>query len=156
MRHVEWTLWADLVFSLWKSGRNVEVWELWAGSKSGAAGPARIIATAHFYRGFYQICPGLVQTLGRLFNRNAMRNAKLTNKNVKKCSSGGMPRGDDLFHKYLESFWPLESMSSESLKKTFRWCHWRENFNLSFQPLKWQLKVRGEKNKNKFCPFYGL
>lgn len=77
-----------------------------------------------------------------------MRNAKLTNKNVKKRSSGGMPRGDDLFHKYLESFWPLESMSSESLKKTFRWCHWREIFNLSFQPLKGQLKVRGEKKIN--------
>lgn len=102
---------------------------------------------------FFPICPGLVQALGRLLNRNATRNAKLTNKNVKKRSFGRMPRGDDLFHKYLESFWPLESMSSESLKKTFRWCHWREIFNLSFQPLKGWLKVR-EKNKNKFLPLW--
>lgn len=127
-----------------------------AGSKSGAAGPARIITTVRFYPGFFPICPGLVQALGRLLNRNAMRNAKLTNKNVKKHSFGRMPRGDDLFHKYLESFWPLESMSSESLKKTFRWCHWREIFNLSFQPLKGWLKVRGKKIKINSALLMGL
>lgn len=132
---------------LCKSEGSIGIGEMWTASKSETARPARITTTVHFILNSPRFVKDLSKCWGD-YSTEIQWGIKLSNKKVRKQSFGEVSRGDKLFHKYLESFWPPKTMSIESLRKKFIECHRRENFNLSLQPPKGQLKVRGEKKIN--------